>query len=91
MIDSGAARALVSQGKSLLPIGVHDLSGNFERGELVSCADLEGREIARGLINYSAQETRRILRRPSRDIEAILGYVDEPELIHRDNMVLLYT
>jgi glutamate 5-kinase len=89
MLDSGAAQALAKHGKSLLPIGVRDLAGDFERGELVSCLDHEGREIARGLVNYSAAETRRILRHASREIETILGYVDEPELIHRDNLVLL--
>ena len=77
------------QGKSLLPIGVHEASGEFERGEVVSCLDESRREIARGLVNYSAAETRRILRTPSSEIEARLGYVDEPELIHRDNLVLL--
>jgi glutamate 5-kinase len=89
VIDAGAARALARDGKSLLPIGVTDVSGNFQRGEIVSCADPSGREVARGLVNYSAEETRRILRRPSSEIESILGYVDEPELIHRDNLVLL--
>ena len=76
-------------GKSLLPIGVVAVDGEFERGEVVGCFDPDGREIARGLVNYSAQETARILRKPSAEIEAILGYVDEPELIHRDNLVLL--
>ncbi|MEW6314725.1 MAG: glutamate 5-kinase [Pseudomonadota bacterium] len=88
-LDAGAAKALAREGKSLLPIGVLDSSGNFERGELVSCIDAEGREIARGLANYNAAETRQILRRASHEIEAILGYIDEPELIHRDNLVLL--
>jgi glutamate 5-kinase len=88
-LDDGAAKALAREGKSLLPIGVLDSSGNFERGELVSCIDAEGREIARGLANYNAAETRQILRRASHEIEAILGYIDEPELIHRDNLVLL--
>jgi glutamate 5-kinase len=88
-VDAGAVRALKTAGKSLLPIGVHDVSGEFERGEVVSCCDDNHREIARGLVNYSAAETRRILRTPSSEIETKLGYVDEPELIHRDNMVLL--
>ena len=56
---------------------------------MVGCFDEHGREIARGLVNYTAQETARILRKPSHQIETILGYVDEPELIHRDNLVLL--
>jgi glutamate 5-kinase len=72
-----------------LPIGVQDASGNFDRGELVSCIDAQGNEIARGLVNYSAAETRKILKTPSAQIEAKLGYIDEPELIHRDNLVLL--
>lgn len=89
ILDSGAVAALLKQGKSLLPVGVTDVSGTFERGELVSCVDGGGREVARGLVNYNAQETRRILRLPSAEIEAVLGYVDEPELIHRDNLVVL--
>jgi glutamate 5-kinase len=89
VLDAGAARALTHDGKSLLPIGVVDLSGEFERGEVVSCIDPDGREIARGLVNYNAMETRRILRAPTGEIEARLGYIDEPELIHRDNLVLL--
>ena len=62
---------------------------SVDRGEVVGCFDTNGAEIARGLVNYTAQETARILRRPSSEIESILGYVDEPELIHRDNLVLL--
>ncbi|MEK6662699.1 MAG: glutamate 5-kinase [Pseudomonadota bacterium] len=89
MLDAGAARALREEGKSLLPIGVHDLSGEFERGEVVTCVDPSGAEIARGLVNYSAQEARKILKKPSSEIETILGYVDEAELIHRDSLVLL--
>ncbi len=89
VLDAGAVRALSVDGKSLLPIGVYEVAGDFERGEVVSCLDEARREIARGLINYSAAETRRILRAPSNKIEARLGYVGEPELIHRDNLVLL--
>ncbi len=89
MLDAGAVKVLLEQGKSLLPIGVVDAVGNFDRGEVVACIAPDGREVARGLVNYSAEETRKILRRPSHEIEAILGYVDEPELIHRDNLVLL--
>ena len=88
-LDQGAVKALTLDGKSLLPIGVISVDGEFERGEAVSCLDREGREIARGLINYSAVETQKILKRASSEIEAILGYVDEPELIHRNNLVLL--
>ena len=88
-LDAGAVKALTRDGKSLLPVGVVDVSGDFVRGEVVGVVDADGREVARGLINYSAEETRRIMRRPSGEIEAVLGYVDEPELIHRDNLVLL--
>ncbi len=88
-LDPGAVKALSVDRKSLLPIGVYEVAGEFERGEVVSCLDAEGREIARGLVNYNAAETRRILKTPSSQIEAKLGYVDEPELIHRDNLVLL--
>jgi glutamate 5-kinase len=88
-LDAGAVRALSRDGKSLLPIGVVEVTGDFERGAVVGVLDDAGRELARGLINYSAEETRRIMRRASSEIEAVLGYVDEPELIHRDNLVLL--
>ena len=88
-IDAGAAKALRSGGKSLLPIGVKGVEGEFERGAVVACLSPEGTEIARGLVNYDAQESRRIAGRASGEIEAILGYIDGPELIHRDNLVLL--
>jgi glutamate 5-kinase len=88
-LDDGAVRALAHEGKSLLPIGVIAVEGMFQRGEVVGCFAPDGREIARGLVNYDAAETARILRKPSSEIERILGYVDEPELIHRDNLVLL--
>jgi len=89
VLDAGAVRALAAGGKSLLPIGVKSVDGDFERGAVVACAAPDGREVARGLINYSAAESRRILGRPSGEIESVLGYVDGPELIHRDNLVLL--
>jgi glutamate 5-kinase len=89
VLDAGAVKAIRADGKSLLPIGVHQALGEFERGEAVSCLDDTHREIARGLVNYNAADTRRILRTPSGEIEAKLGYVDEAELIHRDNLVLL--
>lgn len=88
-LDAGAVRALTRDGKSLLPIGVVAVAGTFGRGEVVACFSPDGREVARGLVNYGSQETLRILRRPSAEIEAALGYVDEPELIHRDNLVVL--
>ncbi len=89
ILDAGAVKALRDQHKSLLPIGVFDVAGEFDRGEVVGCCGPDGSEVARGLVNYSAAETRRILKTPSSGIEAKLGYVDEPELIHRDNLVLL--
>jgi glutamate 5-kinase len=89
IIDNGAVRVLTDSGKSLLPVGVTAVEGRFQRGELVACVDAEGREIARGLTNYSAEEANRIKRRPSSMIESVLGYIDEPELIHRDNLVLV--
>jgi glutamate 5-kinase len=89
ILDDGAVKALRNDGKSLLPIGVVAVEGSFERGEVVACMDSKGEEIARGLVNYTAAETARILRKPSSEIEHILGYVDEAELIHRDNLILL--
>jgi glutamate 5-kinase len=88
-LDAGAVKALVSDGKSLLAIGATAVEGAFERGEVVSVAGPDGREIARGLVNYGAAETARILRKPTSEIEAALGYIAEPELIHRDNLVVL--
>jgi glutamate 5-kinase len=87
-LDAGAVKVLRESGKSLLPVGVKGVSGNFLRGEMVTCLDEAGREIARGLANYSAQETDRIKGQPSSRIEELLGYLDEPELIHRDNLIL---
>ncbi len=88
-IDAGATKALRSGGKSLLAIGVKGIEGEFERGAVVACISPDGVEVARGLVNYSAQESRRIAGRASSEIETVLGYIDEPELIHRDNLVLL--
>ncbi|MDR3395377.1 MAG: glutamate 5-kinase [Parasulfuritortus sp.] len=89
VLDAGAVQALAGQGKSLLPIGVVEVVGEFQRGEVVGCVDQNGRDIARGLVNYSAEEARRITRKSSAEIASILGYMDEPELIHRDNLALL--
>jgi glutamate 5-kinase len=88
-LDLGAIQAIKTEGKSLLPIGVIAISGEFERGEVVACCAADGVEIARGLINYSAAESLRIMRKPSAEIESILGYIEAAELIHRDNLVLL--
>jgi len=87
-LDAGAARALLRHGGSLLPIGVVEVLGDFERGEAVALLDPDGREIARGLSGYSSSEARLIMRRPSSEIARILGFVEEPELVHRDHMVL---
>jgi len=89
VLDAGAVKVLKADGKSLLPIGVTAVEGYFERGDVVACVDAEGKEIARGLVNYSANESVRIMRKSSSEIESILGYVDEAELIHRDNLILL--
>ncbi|CAA0122539.1 Glutamate 5-kinase [Halioglobus japonicus] len=88
-LDDGAVRVLRESGRSLLPVGVREVRGNFARGDMVSCRDTDGREVARGLVNYSAEETARIMGSPSREIESILGYQLDEELIHRDNLVLL--
>jgi glutamate 5-kinase len=88
VIDAGAARALRSGGRSLLPIGVTEVQGDFARGDVIACLDPDGKEVARGLVNYGSGDTRQIARRPSTEIEAVLGFSEEPELIHRDNLVL---
>ena len=88
-IDEGAARVLIESGRSLLAVGVREVEGDFSRGEVVACFDPSGVEVARGLVNYDAGETRRIMGRRSECIAELLGYVDEPELIHRDNLVLM--
>lgn len=88
-LDAGAGPVLCSGGASLLPVGVKSVIGEFKRGDLISCLDVDGKEIARGLTNYSASEARKILGKSSKDIEGILGYIDEPELIHRDNLALI--
>ncbi|MGE8686969.1 MAG: glutamate 5-kinase [Achromobacter sp.] len=89
VLDDGAVQALLREGKSLLPIGVTDVQGEFGRGDVVACVDSQGRECARGLINYSSADARRILRQPSSQIARILGSMTEPELMHRDNLVVL--
>jgi glutamate 5-kinase len=87
-LDAGAARALLKEGKSLLPIGVTEVRGDFERGDVLALLAPDGSEIGRGLSNYGAQEARRIAGHPTSDIEALLGYLEAPELVHRDNLVL---
>ncbi|MBC9963452.1 glutamate 5-kinase [Ralstonia insidiosa] len=89
VLDAGAVDKLTAGGKSLLPIGVTEVQGEFARGEVISCVDAAGREVARGLTNYSSAEARLIARKASSEIEAVLGYVSAAELVHRDNLVLL--
>lgn len=88
-LDAGAVRVLREQGRSLLAVGVTAVEGEFDRGALVVCVAPDGAEVARGLVNYSAEDARRIKGQPSERIEALIGYVDEPELIHRDNLVVI--
>ncbi len=87
-LDPGACTALNAQGKSLLAVGIREVSGEFSRGELVVLSDPEGREVGRGLVNYSAAECRLIAGQSSRQIETLLGFSREPEVIHRDNLLL---
>ena len=89
VLDEGAVRAISRAGKSLLPVGVTAVNGDFERGDVVACLDSEGQEWARGLVNYSSSEVRRIMRQPSYRIAELLGVPNEPELMHRDNLAVL--
>ncbi|MCB1868602.1 MAG: glutamate 5-kinase [Gammaproteobacteria bacterium] len=89
VLDAGAVRVLRESGRSLLAVGVKEVIGNFSRGQVVSCVDEGGREVARGLVNYGSQEASGIKGRPSSQIREILGYMDDEELIHRDNLVLV--
>jgi glutamate 5-kinase len=88
-VDDGAVAKLRFEGKSLLPIGVLQVSGDFSRGDVIAVRSLAGEELARGLANYSASEARLIARQPSARIAQLLGYMNEPELIHRTNLVLI--
>jgi glutamate 5-kinase len=89
VLDAGAVRVLKEAGRSLLPVGVQSRRGTFARGDVVLCVDPDGAPVAKGLVNYDSEETGKILGCATRDIEERLGYVNEPELIHRDNLVLL--
>ncbi|MFO6418882.1 glutamate 5-kinase [Hylemonella sp. W303a] len=91
LVDAGAARKLREDGKSLLPIGMTAVEGEFSRGEVIAVRDEQGSEIARGLANYASAEARLLCRKSSSEIEALLGYVGEPEMVHRDNLVLMRT
>ena len=88
VIDDGATVAVRESGRSLLAVGVTEVQGEFHRGDVIAVRGLDGAEIARGLANYGSSEARLIARRPSSDFERFLGYTAEPELIHRDNLVL---
>ena len=87
MLDEGACRVITTSGRSLLPVGVKSASGEFIRGDLVRCVNADGEEIARGLNNYGSEDAQRLLGRSSADIEAVLGFGGEEELIHRDNLI----
>jgi len=88
ILDDGAVSVIRQQGRSVLPVGVQLVEGQFVRGELVVCCDNAGKEVARGLVNYNFDEASRLMGHASSEIEQLLGYVDEPELIHRDNLVV---
>ena len=88
ILDDGAVSVIRQQGRSVLPVGVQLVEGQFVRGELVVCCDASGKEVARGLVNYNFDEASRLMGHASSEIEQLLGYVDEPELIHRDNLVV---
>jgi glutamate 5-kinase len=88
-LDAGAVRALHADGKSLLPVGVTAVEGRFDRGDLVACLGPTGIEVARGLVNYETEQALMLIGKTTRRIEALLGHVDDPELIHRDNLVLV--
>ena len=89
VVDNGARHAICEQGKSLLPVGVTEVIGDFSRGELISLKDREENEVGRGLANYSSGECRRVAGIASAQIENELGYTREPELVHRDNLVIV--
>lgn len=87
-LDAGAAHKVLTEGKSLLPIGMTGVSGDFSRGDVIAIRDAQGAEIARGLANYASAEARLLCRKPSHEYEALLGYTAEPEMVHRDNLIL---
>jgi glutamate 5-kinase len=87
-VDDGAVAKIVNEGKSLLPIGMTAVQGDFSRGEVIAVRNPQGQEVARGLANYAANEARLLCRKSSADFEKLLGYAAEPEMIHRDNLVV---
>jgi glutamate 5-kinase len=88
VVDDGAAAKVRVEGKSLLPIGMLSVEGDFSRGDVIAVRDSSGVEIARGLANYASGEARLLCRKPSSEFEKLLGYAAEPEMLHRDNLVL---
>ena len=90
IIDAGAVRKLQSEGKSLLPVGMVAVDGEFSRGDVSAVRDAHGKEVARGLANYSSAEARLLCKHASSEVEQLLGYRGEPEMVHRDNMVVLH-
>ncbi|MBT7308620.1 MAG: glutamate 5-kinase, partial [Gammaproteobacteria bacterium] len=88
IVDAGAVEALRESGRSLLAVGIRAVEGRFQRGDLVSLQSEAGEEIARGLVNYATEDVGKILGQPSDQIESLLGYIDEEEVVHRDNLVL---
>jgi glutamate 5-kinase len=88
-VDDGAALKLREEGKSLLPIGMVQVEGDFSRGDVIAVRDSAGVEFARGLANYASAEARLLCKKPSAEIENILGYAGESEMLHRDNLVLV--
>ncbi|WP_235041065.1 glutamate 5-kinase [Vreelandella profundi] len=89
VLDAGAVKVLRDKGSSLLAVGVRSVQGSFKRGDMVVCVDEQGASVAKGLVNYGADEAHQLAGQPSHQIEAILGYVEAHELIHRDNLVVL--
>ena len=88
LVDDGAAAKIQSGGKSLLPIGVLSVEGDFHRGDVIAVRRASGEEVGRGLANYGSAEARLIARKPSAEFGRLLGFTGEPEMIHRDNLVL---
>lgn len=88
MLDNGAVSALKENGKSLLPVGIKSVEGEFKRGEIIACVDLSGKEIARGLVNYDSAQSKLIIGKSTKEIQKILGRIEEDEFIHRDNLII---
>ncbi|HCK93604.1 MAG TPA: glutamate 5-kinase, partial [Gammaproteobacteria bacterium] len=88
-LDSGAVAKIANEGKSLLSVGAVEVSGEFQRGDLVECLSPDGRKVASGLVNYGSQDVAKILKLPTTEMLDALGYMGEPELIHRDNLVVV--